>query len=92
VNAEQARAVFLEHCQPGDRGTLERHGEKAAVAAILAAVAPLIDALNGISDAHLGDQPAADGGSEYDWAVRHIRRLRSIARATLVAYTSENVS
>lgn len=37
MTPEQARALFLEHCQPGDRGTLERYGEKAAVAAILAA-------------------------------------------------------
>ena len=37
MSPEEARALFLEHCQPGDRGTLERYGEKAAVAAILAA-------------------------------------------------------
>lgn len=34
-----ARALFLQHCQPGSRGTLERYGEKAAVAAILAVTA-----------------------------------------------------
>jgi hypothetical protein len=39
MNAEQARALFLEHCQPSDRGTLERYGEKAAVAAIMAVTA-----------------------------------------------------
>lgn len=38
MTPEQARALFLENCQPGDRGTLERYGEKAAVAAILEAV------------------------------------------------------
>lgn len=39
VSPEQARALFLEHCQPSFRSALERYGEKAAVAAILAAVA-----------------------------------------------------
>lgn len=33
MNADQARALFLEHCEPGD---LSHYGEKAAVAAILA--------------------------------------------------------
>jgi len=37
MNAEQARALFLDQCPPGDRGALERYGEKSAVAAILAA-------------------------------------------------------
>lgn len=35
---ETARALFLEHCQPGSRGTLERYGEGPAVSAILEAV------------------------------------------------------
>jgi hypothetical protein len=34
MNADQARALFLEHCEPSD---LSHYGEKAAVAAILAA-------------------------------------------------------
>jgi len=34
MNADQARALFLEHCEPGG---LSHYGEKAAVAAILAA-------------------------------------------------------
>jgi len=40
-------------------------------------------ALEAIAAAHLGDQPAADGGSELDWAMRHIARLRGMARAAL---------
>lgn len=36
MSPEKARELFLEQCGPGDRGTLERHGEKAAVAAIMA--------------------------------------------------------
>lgn len=39
MTEEQALALYREHCQPGDRGALERHGEKAAVAAIMAACA-----------------------------------------------------
>jgi hypothetical protein len=39
MSPEQSRALFLDHCQPGDRGTLERYGEKAAVAAIVAVTA-----------------------------------------------------
>lgn len=41
------------------------------------------EALEAIAAAHLGDQPAADGGSELDWAMRHIARLRGMARAAL---------
>ena len=36
MSPDQARALFLDQCQPGDRGNLERHGEKAAVAALTA--------------------------------------------------------
>lgn len=35
MTEQEARALFLEHCQPGD---MSHYGEKAAVAAILAAV------------------------------------------------------
>jgi hypothetical protein len=35
MTPDQARALFLEHCEPGD---LSHYGEKAAVAAILAAM------------------------------------------------------
>ena len=50
---DMALALFRSHCQPGDRGTLERYGEKAAVAAIL----PLLTALSELSDlfAHEGE-------------------------------------
>lgn len=55
MSPEQALALYREHCQPGDRGALERYGEKAAVAAIVAATTLqrdlLIDALGG----ELGD-------------------------------------
>lgn len=40
MTEEQARLLFLDHCQPGNRGALERHGERPAVAAILAALTP----------------------------------------------------
>lgn len=40
----------------------------------------LLEALAEIRDAHLPDQPAAVDVPEYDWAVRHIRTLRTIAR------------
>lgn len=40
MTEDQARLLFLEHCQPGNRGALERHGERPAVAAILAALRP----------------------------------------------------
>jgi len=39
MTPEQARAVFLDHCAPGGLGTLERYGEGAAVAAIVAVTA-----------------------------------------------------
>lgn len=45
--------------------------------------AELEAALQEISDAHLPDQPAVHGDSEFHWAVRHISRLRGIARAAL---------
>jgi hypothetical protein len=38
-------------------------------------------ALTEIRDRHIPDQPAAYGGSEYDWVVRQYRELRSIATA-----------
>ncbi|MBB5709291.1 hypothetical protein [Sphingomonas xinjiangensis] len=51
----------------------------------------LVEALREIAEAHLGDQPAASGGSEYDWAVRHIARIRGIARTALASGASSNV-
>jgi hypothetical protein len=39
MTEQEARALYRDHCQPGDRGTLEHYGEKAAVAAILAVTA-----------------------------------------------------
>lgn len=38
IDAAAARELFLSHCKPGDRGTLERYGERAAIAAIMEAV------------------------------------------------------
>ena len=55
MNAEQARALFLEHCKPGSHGTLERYGEQAAVAAILAAVEQNRDTLVDRLGDELGD-------------------------------------
>lgn len=43
MSPAEARALFLEQCQPGDRGTLERYAMQPAVAAILA-VTKLIEA------------------------------------------------
>lgn len=40
MTEDEARLLFLDHCQPGNRGTLERHGERPAIAAILALAAP----------------------------------------------------
>jgi len=37
--ADEARTLFLDHCPPGDRGALQRHGETAAVDALLKATA-----------------------------------------------------
>jgi len=39
--------------------------------------------LQEIADSHLPDQPAAFDMSDYDWAVKHIRYLRAIARRAL---------
>lgn len=39
MTEDQALELYRDHCQPGDRGALERYGEKAAVAAIIAATA-----------------------------------------------------
>lgn len=39
MSPEQARALFLDQCQPGDRGALERHGSVPAVAAIMTVTA-----------------------------------------------------
>lgn len=41
MSPAEARAAFLDNCKPGDRGSLERHGEIAAVAAILSITAHL---------------------------------------------------
>jgi hypothetical protein len=58
----------------------------AAIAAPAAAARIALEtALQEIADAHLPDQPSAHGGSEYDWAVRHISRLRGIALGALAA-------
>lgn len=43
-------------------------------------------ALRLIAEAHLGDQPAHHPGTEYDWAVAHIKNLRRIARDGIAAY------
>lgn len=55
---EIARKLFLEQCQPGDRGALERHGEKAAVAAIIAALS--------MDRQFLADALADELGDSYD--------------------------
>lgn len=34
MSPDEARALFLEHCEPGDRGTMERYGAFAATSAI----------------------------------------------------------
>lgn len=39
MSPAEARALFLDQCQPGDRGTLERYAMQPAVAAILAVTA-----------------------------------------------------
>lgn len=50
-------------------------------AAHLAAAAPdLLEALACIAAAHLPDQPAALDIPDYDYALRHIRELRRVAR------------
>lgn len=36
-----------------------------------------------ILDSHLPDQPAADSGSRYEYAINHIQRLRRYAKAAL---------
>lgn len=41
MTEDQARALFRSNCSVGPNGALERHGEKAAVAAIMAAVSGL---------------------------------------------------
>lgn len=43
----------------------------------------LREALTEIANRHIGDQPAADGGTEADWAVRNHTALRSIACTAL---------
>jgi len=62
VNAKQARALFLEHCQPGDRGALQRHGEKAAVAAIMTATAHIEAEARRYADFY---QPYSDGRNTF---------------------------
>lgn len=42
-------------------------------------------ALKEISDRHIPDQPAAYGGSEYDWVVRQYASVRKIALDALAA-------
>lgn len=43
-------------------------------------------ALIEIRDRHIPDQPTAYGGSEYEWAVRQYRELRSIATAAIASH------
>ena len=38
--------------------------------------ARMVEALREIAEAHLPDQPAADGRTERDWAMMHIGKLR----------------
>jgi hypothetical protein len=46
-------------------------------------------ALQQIADSPLGDQPAASPGTSYDWACRHIGKLRRVALAALGAERAE---
>lgn len=39
MNADQARALFLEHCKPGGAATLQRYGTQPAVDAMVALTA-----------------------------------------------------
>ncbi len=43
----------------------------------------MLGALETIAEAHLGDQPAASPGSEYDWACRHVAIIRGIAQRAI---------
>jgi hypothetical protein len=52
-------------------------------AALSARIVALEAALEMIAEAHLPDQPAAYGGDEYAWALRHIGRIRGIAVVAL---------
>lgn len=65
---------FTVHGKPAD------HAHPPAASA---RIAELEEALKMIAEAHLPDQPAAYDFSEYAWAVRHIGRLRGMARAAL---------
>jgi len=51
----------------------------ATVNEMLASVA----ACQEIAEAHLPDCPATFHGTEYDWAVQHIKRLRGIAATAI---------
>ena len=59
MNADQARALFLDHCEPGD---LSHYGEKAAVAAILAATAFIEDEARRYAGFY---KPASDGRNTF---------------------------
>jgi hypothetical protein len=69
MNAADARELFLNHCQPGDRGTLERHGEKAAVAAILGAYTAGRESAAQIADGHDNCGTDADPGHAIPFAI-----------------------
>lgn len=58
MTEDEARLLFLDHCQPGNRGVLERHGERPAIAAILALAAP--------ADGWQGIESAPDDGESVD--------------------------
>jgi hypothetical protein len=60
---------------------------RVATGRLIAAAPELLEALQEIAAAHLPDQPAAAAGTDYDWACRHIARLRGIACAAIAKAT-----
>lgn len=82
VDEDTARELYRAHCNPGERGALERYGEEAAVAAIMgvaqAAQTPRADLIEELVSA-LEDLNNHIGDDMIDSRAKRIAELRVLA-------------
>lgn len=73
VIVRAARTLFLDQCLPGDRGTLERYGETAAVAAIV----PLLTVMLDLKSILYTAESNASGNLEWDYVGPRVAAYRA---------------
>jgi hypothetical protein len=86
MNADQARALFLDHCKPGGAATLQRYGTQAAVDAI----GTLTAFIEAEARRYAGNYPeASDGRNTFAMFADMVADLTA---ERLTPHTPENVS